>query len=30
MQMMSLKNVAFTNLFGSLDQETCHGDFNHP
>jgi hypothetical protein len=30
MQMMSMKNIAFTSLFPSPDQETCPGYFTHP
>jgi len=30
MQLMSLKNIAFTFLFRSPDQETCTGCFTHP
>jgi hypothetical protein len=30
MQMMSMKNIAFTFLFRSPDQETCPGCFSHP
>src|SRR4030066_1436891 len=29
MQMMSMKNIAFTFLFRSPDQETCPGYFTH-
>ncbi len=28
--MMSLKNIVFTFLFRSPDQETCPGYFTHP
>jgi hypothetical protein len=30
MQMMSMKNIAFTFLFRSPDSETCLGYFTHP
>jgi hypothetical protein len=30
MQIMSMKNIAFTFHFRSPDQETCPGYFTHP